>query len=118
MHSFVVWIDGDVGYISNTVFDGSYGIQCDQSSNFHQNYWWLRSPFTGNTNHAWQVDPSGYVIYGHYGIVANSYGSPDISFIFGKGFARVVSKSGSIGIGDFVDAGANAENITLSYGKL
>ena len=26
MHAFVVWIDGDVGYISNTVFDGSYGI--------------------------------------------------------------------------------------------
>ena len=30
---------------------------------------------------------------------------------------RVLSKSGSIGIGDFVDAGANAKNITLSYGK-
>ena len=33
-----------------------------------------------------------------------------------EGFARVASKSGSIGIGDFVDAGANAKNITLSYG--
>ena len=43
--------------------------------------------------------------------------SPDISVIFGEGFARVLSKSGSIGIGDFIDAGANAKNITLSYGK-
>lgn len=31
-HSFVTWIDGDVGYISNTVFDGSYGIQSDRTS--------------------------------------------------------------------------------------
>ena len=45
------------------------------------------------------------------------HGSPDISVIFGEGFARVLSKSGSIGIGDFIDAGANAKNITLSYGK-
>ena len=26
IHSFVVWIDGDIGYISRTVFDGFYGI--------------------------------------------------------------------------------------------
>ena len=25
IHAFVTWIDGYVGYISNTVFDGSYG---------------------------------------------------------------------------------------------
>ena len=32
MHSFVTWIDGDVGYISNTVFDGSYGINALRTS--------------------------------------------------------------------------------------
>lgn len=25
MHSFVVWMDENVGYISRTIFDGSYG---------------------------------------------------------------------------------------------
>lgn len=29
--------------------------------NLIQNYWWLRSPYTGYGNHVWQVIPSGGV---------------------------------------------------------
>ena len=84
-HAFITWIDGDVGYISNTVFDGFYGnlMKLDIMQN-SINFLWLRSPGTDWGVYAYLVSPSGDVNYSGINYdVSPSYGrlSPD-SFMY------------------------------------
>ena len=67
-------IDGNMYYN----IDDSYGIWCDWTIIFFQNYWWLRSPSTAWGDYVWLVYPDGDVDYYNegalYSNVDDSYG--------------------------------------------
>ena len=83
------------------------------------NYWWLRSPVTGNIdNGARVVKPDGVVYSGYNFVGYESYGrrSPSTYFLYGDGMSYRTESSGNVDIVN--DSVMQFTNVTDSYGRI